>query len=418
MTFRADNRLRIGIVAVAVVVAIAYVIVHPPRRMDRDLNAFYCGAQILASGGDPYRYQPLYECQARNMPPLAANVAVPPALPPYALALFVPLARLPFPQADAVWDLLVVAAALTVAAVVVELTALPAWLIGLCLFPTLVLQSFTNAGLAPIAIALLCLAALALAKRRPTLAAILLGCAAIEPNLALPPAIVVLALVPWVRARLLVVAFALTGLSALAGIGLLREYVVAILPAHASSELGTAIQYGLSSALFSAGTPARVAIAIGSLQYALFVLLGWWLARRLQGVSRAVVVLAPMACAVVGGTFIHFSQLWAFLPFALLIAATSHSRLAWIAVALLAVPWQFAEAFVGSGAAFQHVTPSAPNLWAESAWRALAVQEPPSVVTWISHGLTYAGIAVGLWSAISLAAGGLRSQRRGIAAAP
>lgn len=405
---------RVGLLAIAAAVAIAFIVTHPPHRLDRDLNAFYCGAKILSQGGDPYRFRSLYECQTHNMPPIAKNVAVPPALPPYALALFIPLAKLPFAQADVVWNLLVAVGVVVVAMVVVDLSGLPPLLVAACLFPAVLLQSFTNSGLAPIPIALLAGAALALHRQKATLAAVLLGAAAIEPNVTLPPIIVVALMVPWMRLRLAAVAVAGLLLSLATGVELNREYFLTVLPAHASSELGTAIQYSLSSTLYALGLSERLSLLLGTLQYASFIAIGWWLAKKLGSYTIAVAVLAPMACAVVGGTFLHLSQIWGFLPFALCVAAWARSWAAWVGAVLLAVPWQFAEALFAGASAVHAVAISPSATIAEVAWKALAAQEPPSAATWFTHGLTYAGIAVSLLGAIGLVSGikatGLRQE--------
>jgi hypothetical protein len=70
------------------------------------------------------------------------------------------------------------------------------------------------------------------------------------------------------------------------------------------------------------------------------VLLGRLLATRLG--RREMLVVVPAAAAVLGGTYLHVFQLAAAIPCALVLAARVRAARvpAWIAVALLAVPWE------------------------------------------------------------------------------
>lgn len=401
---------KIAALVLIVLASLAYVFMHPPRRVDRDFNAFYCAAQTLSWGGDPYRYQPLYACQARHMRPLVANVAVPAPLPPYALAAFEPLAKLPFDRANLAWELLIVGSAIVTAAAVIELTGLSPLLVGACIIPTLFLQSLTNSGLAPVPIALVTAAGVAIVRSRPTAGAVLLGCAMIEPNVALPPALAAFVFVPQMRVRLTLVALAIAVGSLVAGgLELNREYAFAVLPAHAASELGAGIQYSLSSVLSSLGFSDRFSLTAGSVQYALFVLAGLWLAWVLRREIPAV-VLAPMALAVSGGTYVHLSQIWGVLPLALSVAARRPTFVAWLGVALLAIPWQLMEAFHASA----HVLTVAPvprSALAEVGWKELADQSRPTRLSWLSHWLTYGGIACTYLAALALAVFESRERR-------
>ena len=60
--------------AVAGAILIGYAIATPPpiTAAYLDFDAFYCGAQILSAGGDPYRYEPLHACEARTRRPADA----------------------------------------------------------------------------------------------------------------------------------------------------------------------------------------------------------------------------------------------------------------------------------------------------------------------------------------------------------
>lgn len=444
-------------VALCALVTLVYAFAHPPPvgRGALDFNAFYCAADVLSLGHDPYRYEPLHSCETRNMRAATPNAVVPAPLPPYAIAAFIPLARVPFPQASLAWWLLSLASTVVVIWAVVELTSLPLLLVGACIAGNLLLQCAANGALAPIPIAALCAAAVAILRRRYTIAAILLGVSCIEPHVALPPLLAVFVLVPAMRIRLAVLAGALFAASLAASPVLGVEYLGSVLPAHAASELGTEGQYGLTAMLHAAGLSDHVSLEIGSLQYVLFAIAGLWLARSLRRDVRGAVILAPMACAVTGGTFVHATQIAGALPFALAIAAQADGPAAWIGTGVLAIPWQFAvedasapfagivlavvllyrrvhwAAAVVSGillalvlwrlsaaapvSAIAAIPAIRPSALAEVAWRALASQYPPNAVSWIGHGLTYFGLACVYWTAI-MRARVVRSQSQTVAA--
>src|SRR5579871_1509012 len=88
-------------VAALVVFAIALLVlarnISPPLHVDT--NAFYCGARVLIQGEDPYRFEPLHHCEARNLA-MGRFEVVPMPLPPYAIAMWYPLSLLPFATAN------------------------------------------------------------------------------------------------------------------------------------------------------------------------------------------------------------------------------------------------------------------------------------------------------------------------------
>jgi len=438
MLQRPVARAALGVVTLAI---LALLFAHPPPIAAQDFNAFYCAGRLLPEGVDPYRYGPLERCELANLRSSVANSVVPAPLPPYAIALVVPLATLTYAQAALAWWLLLLAATIVVIWAIVELTALPLGLVALCVVPATLLKSLPVGALAPIPIALLGASAVAIARQRWSAAALLMGAACIEPHMALPVLASAFVLAPRMRVPLGIVAVALAALSLVAGPALGVEYLRDVLPAHALSELATAEQYSLSAALHFAGAGDRLAISLGTLQYALFAVGGVWLAMRLRARMPAAVVLAPMACAVAGGTFIHITQIAAALPFALALAAQNQTRLAWAAVALVAIPWQsmiengtfiFAGIVVAAVLAYRQcrlpiaigaaglvvatmwgiraIAPPPPNVvaiaalpagaLAEFAWKALADQFPPTWVTWLGHSVTYAGLGALFASAL------------------
>src|SRR5215469_17736442 len=94
-----------------------------------DFRAFYCAAQISMHGLDPYRQEPLYGCEAPQISPIlwhaVGHVTDPAPLPPYALALFIPLSLLPFGAAAVVWTLVLAAAWLAVIVALRKMTGYP-----------------------------------------------------------------------------------------------------------------------------------------------------------------------------------------------------------------------------------------------------------------------------------------------------
>jgi hypothetical protein len=356
-----------------------------------DFDAIYCASRSLSTGANPYDYALLHSCEHATRDWAPSNLVIPAPLPPYALALLVPIARLPYAQASFVWFVLLIASAVVVIWAIIELTALPLLAVGTPIAIAVLLQSLPTSAFAPIPIALLCAAAVALAHERWKLAALLLGLACIEPHLALPAFLAAFVLVREMRIPVAAAALVLFALSLLAGGAALNgQYFLQVLPAHAALELGSITQFSLSSMLHNFGVPDRTALAIGSSQYVLFVLLGIWLAARLRSAIPAAVVLAPMALAVTGGVYIHLSQVAALLPLAFVVAARSGSQLAWTGIALLAIPWNLLEAFTPDTV----VVPQAADVVAN----ALAGQSTAGTLSYLVNLLVYIGIACVFWS--------------------
>jgi hypothetical protein len=100
----------------------------------------------------------------------------------------------------------------------------------------------------------------------------------------------------------------------------------------------------LTEFLVSIGTPLQTAIKAGTLWYAAMVVVGSFagvrLARRTGNAAFSVCV--PPAFAVLGGTFIHATQIAVAIPSALLLATYSKHEMrtaSVIALLALSVPW-------------------------------------------------------------------------------
>lgn len=445
------SRLRaplLGAVIAAIVLIAGYAIYNPPRVAATylDFDAFYCGARILAAGDDPYRYEPLHACEVANLRAATPNAVVPAPLPPYGLAAFVPISRLAYARAQFLWWLVLVAGGVVVLFVVVETTGLPLLVAAAFVLLGVLLPSLIVGSLALLPTALLTLSALALSRKRWTVATLLQAAACIEPHVALPVLLTTFFVVPAMRWRLACAGAAILALSIVAGHAALNsEYLARVLPAHSLSEIGNAEQYGLSAILHVAGLAERTSVWLANVQYALFFIAGLWLVHRLRSAMPESIVFVPMALAVTGGPFVHLTQLGAAIPLALVVAVRRDTTVAWAGVTLLAaaIPWQASIGFGGGIAAIvllavllyrQFPWPAAftaaavagaaltyagmpellrhqtivlaavsPSALAEIPWRELADQFPPTPFSWLGHALIYAGLACTYWSTVLLA---------------
>lgn len=345
------RRLQSLAVAAAVVAIAALFLARPetrPSALLRDFNAFYCAGVAIDRGADAYRAEPLGACE-RAPRPVAfgqgmANLAMPAPLPPYALAPFALLARLPYALAAALWVLVLLAAlALTVGAMR-SLTGLP--LAGIIAAFALI-DGFAGIALgqvAPIAIAAVALAALLAERGRDRAAACAVAIAMLEPHVGLPAALALFIWRPAARAPLALAGALTIGLSlALTGLADNLEYVRNVLPAHAASEIFNEKQFSLTYVLHRLGAGDAVALLAGNISYAIMLVLGIAAApvvARRTG-SAGLIVAFPAAVTLFGGPFAHIVQIAAALPAALLLYARVPSLRVplGIALAALAVPW-------------------------------------------------------------------------------
>jgi hypothetical protein len=152
----------------------------------------------------------------------------------------------------------------------------------------------------------------------------------------------------WVaRARVVVVAVcAVLGVIALGTLGFAAnlEYARSVVTAQALAEAPFDIQLSVTWLLWFFGSGESAALHVASFEYAAMLVagppLGRLLATRLS--RREMLVVVPAAAAVLGGTYLHVFQLAVAIPCALVLAARVRAARvpAWIAVALLAVPWE------------------------------------------------------------------------------
>jgi hypothetical protein len=338
----------LGLAAVVIVLFAPQAFGMRPAGLMRDFNAFYCAGAAVDAGADPYLSQPLGACESSPRPRLLhrmpGGLVMPAPLPGYALAPFALIAHLPYPLAVFVWFALLSAA---VAATIFAVTKVAPVPLPAAVAALVVGDGYAGIALGQVAvvsIAAIALAAYAFQLRRMTLAAACAALALIEPHLGLPACLALAVCAP--RARL-PLALALAGCAALSvwtlGLAANIEYVRSVLPLHALAEIGNDRQFSLTYLLHRAGASDSIATAAGSLQYVAFACVGVYLAQRLAErlASPALAVLIPPAVAMIGGSFVHYPQVAAIVPAALVLSAVApeRTRLLGIAIALLAIPW-------------------------------------------------------------------------------
>jgi len=330
-----------------------------PTYVMGDFRAFYCAGAAIADGANPYLEEPLRTCEATAGPPAEPKflrpVALPAPLPPYALLLFVPFSRVPFPFAALAFALLSIGAMSVAVAALQRVTGASSTVLNLALAAITASVSYYVGQPMPFVFAALAGAALFVRKERWWTAAACLAAASIEPHVAL--AAVAAAFVAFPRMRVPLVAWG-AGLAAACvfavGWPVSVAYVRDVVPAHALAN-SYEWQFSLTSILTSAGVDAQAAIRWGEAMFAVMVLAGIAVAQRLRALTSdaAVTIVIPPAFAVFGGVHVHHQQLAIALP-AMLYVFVRYERVrvaAAAGVALAMIPWNVMSSSVLSGCA-------------------------------------------------------------------
>ncbi|HET9394332.1 MAG TPA: glycosyltransferase 87 family protein [Candidatus Rubrimentiphilum sp.] len=312
-----------------------------------DLRAFYCGGWTVLHHGNPYDAAPLLTCEQTPQPFGLYTVAVPllAPFPGYALAVFSLLALMPYTAAAALWLVLLVGSGLGAALLLATLCRT-----GIAGAIAVVTVAFAVAvipygQLTPIVLLALCGAALALRRNIVSALVVALAVVALEPNVALPVFVAVFLWRRDARIPLVILCAALLILHVVVvGPAGALAYFTQVLPAHDASEVRFVNQFSLTWMAQALGAPLRLSLVLGNVAYVLVCALGVWLAGALACRLRdpALLVLFPAACAVIGGSYVHYSEILLALPAALLLFAHSSHRgriYAAFAVALIAIPW-------------------------------------------------------------------------------
>ena len=320
--------------------------IHPLRENGLDFAAFYCGAKTLAQHASPYLNQPLHDCEAATTPSFFAlypNVTVPAPLPPYALAAFIPLALLPYAVAKTLWFICLLSCTALVVGLTSKLAHIPASLALAASGVALLGPTAMQLALAPLPIALLMATAFFASKERWNAAAACMIASMIEPHVALPVALALFVCIPAMRLRLLGGALALSALSLiLVGPKTLLWYFTVLLPGHAGSELNNLSQFSLTTVLYHAGIAGPLALHIGTAQYAFMLAFGVFIGRLMyrRFADPAFLIVGPAACSVIGGPFIHLTEIAVAIPLICMLTQRLKTDAIWWALALLSVPWE------------------------------------------------------------------------------
>lgn len=319
-----------------------------PWRQLYDFADFYCAGAALDRGDDPYRYEPLHRCEhgVSANPVFRADPSrvVPAPLPPYDFPPFMLAARFPFTQARA-FDAAAIVVAVLLAMSGLALASIPFDVAALAL----VLPAgyvLLNAGqVVPFALLALVFCGVALARGHPRLAGVLAALTAIEPHLGLPVCLALFVCVPRARLILLAAAAALVTIGAMlvGGAGLV-EFAARVLPAQAAAEAGYFYQYSFTYLLRTLGVPTVPALICGELSYAVMLVIGIVLGRRLaERLGRPeLLAYVPAACSIVAGPYVHMVDLAFAIPAAIVLTASLRGagrELALLALCLLTVPW-------------------------------------------------------------------------------
>ncbi|TAM62136.1 DUF2029 domain-containing protein [bacterium] len=399
-------------VAMGVAVAVLLELATVSGRSMIDFTAFYCAGQTIQDHGDPYRAQPLGACEARRGDEgifRVRHVVMPAPLPPYALAPFAELARLPYERALAVWRVLLIAGILATIVALRKAAELPWPVVALALLTTDVVAGVLPGQPVPLVVAAIGIGAWALGRGDDRLAGAAACVTMLEPHLGLPVCLTLFLCRPRARA---VIAGGAVAASVLAvtimPLSMNLEFLTQVLPKHAATEIPWFGQYSLTHALFVLGASDHFALTAGLLSYVamfLFAVIVTPRAARCLGAPGLLVALPP-AAVVLGGTYIHLPQMAAAVPAALILAGRAKgtvSGLGKAAVVLLTVPGIL---FGATGVAF--VAAGIALLLTVLLFRPLPVVSTAVAATVLSIGMTLHGLhpvkrTPGQWSVAAAA---------------
>ncbi len=344
------QRVAVAVLGVLVVISLVRYTRALPDPAFLDFRAFYCGAQALVQHGDPYRVEPLRTCErtpSRLRLWTSRGQVVPVPLPPLTLALFGLLLPLGFDGASLVWLVLLVASLVFAVIALARTYGVAAWRIATLFALPLAAVSFALGQLAPIVVAVIAAAAWALQRRRDALAGGALVLTLVEPHVGAAACVAAFALVRGTRLPLATgVCVAAAASWWLFGTNGLRAYVTHVLPDAARANVADPFNYGLAPLLREAGLSERAALGAGDVSYAVMLVAGSVLALRLlRRGERTAPAIIPPALVLIGGPYIHISQMAIALP-ALVWLMTRAPRAPTTAVASVAlgVPWLEAAA--------------------------------------------------------------------------
>jgi len=312
-----------------------------------DFHAFYCAGVVTNENADPYRVEPLRDCEndiGLHRTPLRTGFAVPAPLPGYDIAFFKLVARLPYPIAAQAWQIVlwicvgVAVFALSAAARTPPLVAAAATAFSDGYVSSLV------GNVVPIAVAAVALGAWCASRGRYRGAVFCVALSMCEPHIGLGSLAALAVFVPAARWSAGLCTLTLLALTYSAtGIALTTEYLRDVLPRHVLSEITSEGQYSLTHLLHVMGFSDSRAAGLGEASYFLALGAGIIVAGRLRAVLHddAFLVAIPPAFALIGGPFVHLIHMAIALPAAFLLyarAPQTRPLLGWC-IMLLAIPW-------------------------------------------------------------------------------
>ena len=319
---------------------------HADQRLI-DFRVFWCGGHVALDGASPYLFEPLRTCEHRygsGIFDVVPNFVMPFTHPPFDIAPVAQLARLPYDIAA--WFFTVSSAvALAGGIVLVAISCrIPVTLAAAALVVSVGLPSLWLGQIVPLELLALSATAFALVRRWDGVAGVCAVLSLLEPHIGAFAVVGVAVLVP--RARLALAC----GLAVVAYLTVKAANVApagvyfALLAEHVRAEAASYGQYSLTFVLAYLRAPLNLAVALGAASSVVLLITGIVLARAFDARGiRAAIVYLPVMCSVIGGTFIHLTQIALAVPAALLVYACAGDvvarRLSALALILLAVPW-------------------------------------------------------------------------------
>jgi hypothetical protein len=278
-----------------------------------DFGAFYCAGKVVLQHGDPYRVEPLLDCERRSGVLAASgdSTVIPVPLPGYDFVPLAALATFPIRVAVMILAALLLAATATVAYCLTRMTPLPLIAAFAIAFMGLTYAAAPLGQISPLTAAALAAGALLLRVGKQRCGAFAASASLLQPHIGVPVVAATFLFVP--RARLVIgasLAAALVAAITAVGIHGVLEYP-SVLSIHARSELNAPIQYSLTWLVHALGASGEAALLTGTLSYvilsaiSLIVLAG----SGQRAVTTGAAILLPAAFAVLGGTFVHNTEI-------------------------------------------------------------------------------------------------------------
>ena len=185
------------------------------------------------------------------------------------------------------------------------------------LSPSALYADLNTGQIISFALLALVLCGVTISRRKYWLAGILAVFSAIQPIAGVPVILATFLFVPRTRPAVILTGSLFAVLAAgLVGQQGLLQYVTAVLPAQAASEVQFPFQYSLTYGLAFFGAPAPLALAAGTISYCALLVTALWLSPRVsqQLGKPELLVFIPALCAVIGGTYLHPEELCLALP--------------------------------------------------------------------------------------------------------